>query len=190
MSSTESEDNSLLQHYKEVLIQTFSGTIPVSFKNVHEPVEITEYAYLRSLMLEPRNPLMWNALALVYLTLSRLDEAEDAIRESLDLDTSNPWTWRLWGDVLLCDNNLREAEIAFRMSLELEPRDTDVLYELLLLQIARGARQQALDTLGRLMELSPNNQNLWDSYTKCFSNGVEECLLDSCKLRNNPKFST
>ncbi len=47
-----------------------------------------EYACLRTMMLEPRNPTMWNSLALVYMMTGRLKDAQDAIERSLDLDSS------------------------------------------------------------------------------------------------------
>ncbi len=190
MASSGDKDALLLQHYKEVLIQAYNQKMSDKLEEVRKLEDVSELSSLRSLMLDPKNPIMWNALALVFLTLERLEEAEDAIKESLDIDTSNPWTWRLWGDILIRIGRLREAELALRMSHELHPDNSDTLYELLLLQLARGAINQAMDTLTLLMVNSPNNQTLWDCYTKCFSESKQERLLDSCLAKKGTETQT
>jgi tetratricopeptide (TPR) repeat protein len=154
--------------------------IPDSLRSIKHSEEIMEYSYLWSLMMEPQTTALWNSLGLVYLTLGRYNEAEDAIRESLDIDTSNSWTWQLWGDMLVEVGKLDAAENAYRMSIDLQPRNARVLYEIVLLQIARNAAHQALDTLAQLIELTPNRQRLWDAYTKCIRNLKPSCVLDTC----------
>jgi tetratricopeptide (TPR) repeat protein len=79
-----------------------------------------EYACLRTMMLEPQNPAMWNSLALVYLMTGRYSDAQDAIEKSLDLDSSVAWTWSIWGDLLTLVGNATESERAYRMAAEMD----------------------------------------------------------------------
>jgi tetratricopeptide (TPR) repeat protein len=169
MSESDAENGFQLHEFNHALVQTVTGVFPRNYSEIQNASGIPEYACLRSLMLEPSNPVMWNALALVYLAVERLEEAEKAIISSLDISTSNAWTWRIWGDILLMDKRPFEAEQAFRMSLELESKDPHALYELFLLQMSRNALYEAADTLFQLLEDFPNNQKLWDCFTSCIS---------------------
>ena len=171
----------LIEHYKELLVQSLSKRIPDEPLNISQSAE---HSSLWSFMMEPNTTVMWNALAIVYFTLERYNEAENAIKESLDIDTSNSWTWQLWGDLLIHQGRMDEAEQVYRMSIGLEPKNIGVLYELLLLQMARNAPYQAMETLTYLIEILPNNQELWDTYTKCVKKSDTCCLLESCVLRN------
>ncbi|MGY5876434.1 MAG: hypothetical protein RTU30_11870 [Candidatus Thorarchaeota archaeon] len=170
MSESDVDNQSLLKHFNEAIVQTVSSEFPSNFTQLQNASGIPEYACLRSLMLEPENPTMWNALALIYLTVGRLEDAEDAIVKSLDINTSNAWTWRIWGDILVMEKRADEAELSFRMALELEPGNPHALYEVFHLLLNRNALIEASDTLYQLLELSPNNQKLWDCYTSCVTN--------------------
>ena len=180
----------LIEHYKELLIQSLNKRIPDKLRNISQSAEILELSSLWSFMMEPNTTVMWNALAIVYFTLERYHEAEHAIKESLDIDTSNSWTWQLWGDILIQQARMDEAEQVYRMSIDLEPKNISVLYELLLLQMARNAPYQAMDTLTCLIEILPNDQELWDTYTKCMKKSDVSCLLESCVLRNTSETQT
>ena len=160
MSGTEIDDEHILGHLHEALQRT----------NVFDEVNSAvgaEYACLRSMMLEPQNPTMWNALALVYMMSDRTKEAEEAVERSLDIDTSNGWTWTIWGDLLRQEGRLVEAERAYRMAAELNPTDAYPLKYLALLYSSRGAYPEAVDLYQRLIPSTPNNQELWDAYSVC-----------------------
>ena len=82
LSGTEIDDENILGHLHEALQRT----------NAFDEVTSTagaEYACLRSMMLEPQNPTMWNALGLAYMMSHRAKEAEEAIERSLDIDLDN-----------------------------------------------------------------------------------------------------
>jgi Flp pilus assembly protein TadD len=122
------------------------------------------------MMLESRNPTFWNAFALVYMMNGDFNAAEDAIDQSLEIDTGVAWTWRIWGDLFIRMRRSGEAERAYRMSLELEPWNKHAMRQLSFLYIRRGAFPEAVEILSRLLLLTPNNQELWDSLTHCVNN--------------------
>jgi tetratricopeptide (TPR) repeat protein len=160
LSEIETEDENILGHFQEV-IQRVDGS-----DELNSGAGI-EYACLRSMMLEPRNTTMWNALALVYLMSDRTREAEDAIKRSLDIDTANAWTWTIWGDLLRQEDRLVEAESAYRMATELDPNDEHALWHLALLCSERGSLPEAIELFQMLIPFTPNNQVLWDVYSSC-----------------------
>ncbi|MFW9794304.1 MAG: tetratricopeptide repeat protein, partial [Candidatus Thorarchaeota archaeon] len=121
-----------------------------------------EYACLMSMMLEPKNPAMWNALALVHMMSSRTEDAQEAIERSLDIDTSNSWTWSIWGDLLKQEGRIVEAERAYRMALELDPQNNRVMRQLVFIYDSRKAHPESLKLLECLLPLTPDDQELWD----------------------------
>jgi tetratricopeptide (TPR) repeat protein len=131
-----------------------------------------EYACLRSMMLEPQNPTMWNALALVYLMTSRYEDARDSIERSLDLDSGIAWTWSIWGDLLVFQGDDLEAERAYRMAVELGSDEPHVLRRLIEYYTKRENKPEALLLLERLIPQYPEDQMLWDLYTQCL-----HCML-------------
>jgi tetratricopeptide (TPR) repeat protein len=160
LSEIETEDENILGHFQEA-IQRVEGS-----DELKSAIGI-EYACLRSMMLEPRNTTMWNALALVYMMSNSTQEAEEAIERSLEIDTSNAWTWTIWGDLLRQDGRLVEAESAYRMATELDPNDEYTLWHLAMLYSERGAHPEAVDIFQMLIPHMPNNQEIWDAYSAC-----------------------
>ena len=160
LSGTEIEDENILGHLQEAIQR-----VEIS-EGLKSAIGV-EYACLLSMMLEPKNPTMWNALALVYMMSDRAKEAEEAIERSLDIDTSNAWTWTIWSDLLRQEGRLVDAERAYRMAAELNPNDAYVLRHLAMLYSARGAYPEAVDLFETLIPFIPNDQELWDAYAAC-----------------------
>ena len=160
LSETEIEDENILGHFQEAIQR-------VEVSEEKKSAIGVEYACLRSMMLEPRNSVMWNALALVYMMSDRTEEAEEAIERSLDIDTSNAWTWTIWGDLLRQEGRLVEAERAYRMATELDPEDAHAMRHLAILYSARDANPEAVDLFQALIQINPNDQELWDAYATC-----------------------
>lgn len=160
LAGTEIEDENILGHFQEAIQRSEVSDEEKSAIGI-------EYACLRSMMLEPQNTTMWNALALVYMMSDRMHEAEEAIVRSLDIDTSNAWTWTIWGDLLRQKDDRTEAERAYRMATELDPREIHALRHLALLYLERRALQEAVDLLQIIIPVTPNDQELWDEYSRC-----------------------
>ncbi|MFW9787663.1 MAG: tetratricopeptide repeat protein [Candidatus Thorarchaeota archaeon] len=160
MSETEIEDENILGHFQEAIQRVEVSDEMTSTIGV-------EYACLRSMMLEPQNPTMWNAMALVYMMSDRVSEAEEAIERSLDIETSNAWTWSIWGDLLRQEGRIVEAERAYRMATELNPTDVHALEHLAILYSVRGADPEAIELYQALIPFLPNDQELWDAYSTC-----------------------
>lgn len=167
LSETEIDDENILGHFQEAIQR-------VEVSDELKSAMGVEYACLRSMMLEPKNTTMWNALALVYMMSNRTQEAEEAIERSLDIDTSNAWTWTIWGDLLRQEGRLVDAERAYRMATELDTKDVVALRHLVLLYLARGALPEAIELLQKLIPVLPNNQELWDTYSTCLRRLVAE----------------
>ena len=128
-----------------------------------------EYACLRSMMLEPQNPTMWNSMALVYMMTGRTLDAQDAILRSLDLDSSIAWTWSIWGDLLGLVGNEVESERAYRMAVEMGSDEPHVLNQLVGYFYKRKNHAEALGLLEMLIPQCPDDQSLWDLYTDCIA---------------------
>jgi len=119
MSGSESEKESILGHLHAAIqrvtaAQHENAGISTSGEGISP-----EYACLRTMMLEPQNPTMWNSMALVYLMTGRYEDAQDAIERSLDLDSSIAWTWSIWSDLLSLVGNEKESKRAYRMAIEM-----------------------------------------------------------------------
>ncbi|MFW9926910.1 MAG: tetratricopeptide repeat protein [Candidatus Thorarchaeota archaeon] len=169
MSETDIEDENILRHFQEVLQRVSCSNQDRAIHaepNTSQTKDI-EYACLRSMMLEPQNATLWNALALVYMMSSYAEEAEDAIERSLDIDTSNSWTWSIWGDLLRQEGRTVESVRAYRMAIELDPENEHALRQLVFYYDAQKSHPEALSLLESLIPISPEDQVLWDIYSDC-----------------------
>ncbi len=165
MDGSDVDDTCFLKNFHEAILKA-SGMNQVEEPSPADSHPFSpEYACLRTMMLEPRNPTMWNSLALVYVMSGRLDDALEAIVRSLDFDTGNAWTWSIWGDIFYQIGEMTEAERAYRMALELGARDIQVLQRLLQSYLLRNNMSDALKVLELLLPLCPNIQSFWDQYT-------------------------
>ncbi|MGY5858698.1 MAG: hypothetical protein RTU63_04960 [Candidatus Thorarchaeota archaeon] len=168
LSGSETEEKNIPSHLQSAIKMV--TTVYHEYSGITEGAEIPpEYACLRSMMLEPQNPTMWNSMALVYLMTGRIVDAQDAIERSLDIDSSLAWTWSIWGDLLLLRGNMQESERAYRMAVEMGSTDPHVLHQLVSLLADRGNHPEALRLLLQLIPQCPDDQSLWDLYTDCIS---------------------
>ncbi|MDH4213040.1 MAG: hypothetical protein OEV85_03885 [Candidatus Thorarchaeota archaeon] len=168
MSESEMDEKQILGHLQAVM-QMVSIALyeQEGVAGTLEGIE-PEYACLRSMMLEPQNPTMWNAFAIVYMMINMYDDAQDAIERSLNLDTSIPWTWSIWGDLLSLLGDDTESLRAYRMAAELGSEEPHILQRLLHHYKERGCHPEALSLLEQLIPQCPDDQSLWDIYTDCF----------------------
>ena len=120
MSGFEIEEENILGHLHAAMqLVTAAHQENVGLSTTGAGIE-PEYACLRTMMLEPRNPTMWNSLALVYLMTGQYENAKDSIENSLDLDSSIAWTWSIWGDLFSLVGNEIESKRAYRMAIEMD----------------------------------------------------------------------
>ncbi|MFW9768927.1 MAG: hypothetical protein ACFFF9_03920 [Candidatus Thorarchaeota archaeon] len=169
MSETDTKDENLLGHFQEAMLRASGPAIHRALDEKLDDAQAidAEYACLMSMMLEPKNPTMWNALALVQMISSKPDDAEDSIRRSLEIDTSNSWTWTIWGDLLKNENRIIESERAYRMAVELDPVNEHALRQLVFITDSREAHPETLTLLETLLPQLPEDQELWDIYSRC-----------------------
>ena len=178
MSGSETEEESILGHLHAAMKMATSAANCNSVISTDDGIT-PEYACLRTMMLEPQNPTMWNSMALVYLMTGRYEDAQDAIERSLDLDSSISWTWSIWGDLLGQLGNEIESERAYRMAMEMGSREPHVVSQLVRYFFKRRNYSETLRLLEILIPQSPDDQELWDFYTECL-------LMTSKMFRHNP----
>ena len=168
LSGSATEKENILVHFQSAMQMVTTNR--QNWRGIPDGGQLApEYACLRSMMLEPQNPTMWNSFALVYLMTGRLSDAQDAIERSLDIDSSLAWTWSIWGDLLTTKGDLLESERAYRMAVELGSTDSHVLHQLVNLFSQRGNHPEVLQLLEQLIPQQPEDQSLWDLYTECIS---------------------
>jgi tetratricopeptide (TPR) repeat protein len=168
MSESDFDERNILGHLQAVMqMVSISAYEREGIINGFRGME-PEYACLRSMMLEPQNPTMWNALAIVYIMTDRYDDARDALERSLDLDTSIAWTWSIWGDFLSLLGDEIESVRAYRMASELGSDEPHVLQKLVHHNAERGYSLETISLLEQLIPQFPDDQSLWDIYTECF----------------------
>ena len=178
MSGSEIEKENILGHLHAAMQR--DATTPHEGQWLTIPEGIApEYACLRTMMLEPQNPTMWNSMALVYLMTGRYEDAQDAIERSLDLDSSLSWTWSIWGDLLAQIGDDVESERAYRMAMEMGSVEPHVLNQLVRYFFKRRNYSETLGLLEMLIPQSPGDQSLWDLYTECL-------LMNKLMLRYIP----
>ncbi|TFG31018.1 hypothetical protein EU528_07245 [Candidatus Thorarchaeota archaeon] len=168
MSGSEIEEENILGHLHAAMKMATKAT----HENPGISMDVTiapEYACLRTMMLEPQNPTMWNSMALVYLMTGRYEDAQDAIERSLDLDSGIAWTWSIWGDLLAQIGDELESERAYRMAMELGSIEPHVLNQLVRYFFKRKNYSETLELLEILIPQNLEDQSLWDLYTACFS---------------------
>ena len=169
MSGSKTEEENILGHLHAVMqLFTAAHHENIGLSTTGAGIE-PEYACLRTMMLEPRNPTMWNSMALVYLMTGQYEDAQDAIERSLDLDSSIAWTWSIWGDLLAVVGNELESERAYRMAVEMGSDDPYVLHNLVSLFYERDNHPEVLQLLEQLIPQCPEDQSLWDLYTECIT---------------------
>lgn len=168
LSGSETDKENILHHFQAVMQMVTTINQDATSNRQRTPLR-PEYACLRSMMLEPQNPTMWNSMALVYMMTGRFTDAQDAIERSLDIDSSIAWTWSIWGDLLMQKGDLLESERAYRMAVEQGSTDTHVLHQLVNLFSQRGNHPEVLQLLEQLIPQQPEDQSLWDLYTDCIS---------------------
>lgn len=168
MSRSETKEGSILDHLQAAMQKvTASHPENAGLSSSGEGIP-PEYACLRTMMLEPQNPTMWNSMALVYLMTGRYEDAQDTIERSLNLDSSVAWTWSIWGDLLSIVGNDLESERAYRMAMELGSIAPHVLNQLVGFFFKRRNYSETLGLLEKLIPQRPEDQSLWDLYTECF----------------------
>ena len=179
MSEAEAKSSAELADYLKTIhamMSANSSSNVIAERMTESTVELDEVlaerAWIRSMLLEPKNPTFWNAFALVYMMNGDYEAAENAIDRSLEIDTGIAWTWRIWGDLFLRIGRFGEAERAYRMSLELEAWNTHSMQQLSSLYMQRGAFPESAELISRMLLITPNSQDLWDSLTHCIRNSL------------------
>jgi len=169
MSGSDTEEENILGHLQAAMQKVTAAHYENLGLTTSRLGMAPEYACLRTMMLEPQNPTMWNSMALVYMMTTRFEDAQDAIERSLDLDSSLAWTWLIWGDLLSIVGNELESERAYRMAVEMGSSDPHVLHHLVGHFTGRGNHPETIRILEHLIPQCPEDQSLWDLYTECIA---------------------
>ncbi len=101
-------------------------------------------AALRSSLEINPDPEAWFNLALAYLQVGNVEEAERAIDEAITLRPTLAAAWKYRGSILASRGLDASAIDALKESLRLEPRDSDAYRQLVALLFRNGNEEEAL----------------------------------------------
>ncbi len=123
---------------------------------------------LEALRLDPEQPLVRVALAVVYSGTGRKEEAIEELRRALALQPNNDDAHRQLGEILAERGKIDEAVAEFRQAIELRPNFWANHQSLGKACLQAGRYQEAVTAFQRLTELQPDNgpgfQNLGAAY--------------------------
>jgi len=114
--------------------------------------------FKRTRELDPNNVNNIQSMAMLAVTLGRLDEALTLMRKSLDLDPVNPFSYRIYGYALMELNRFDEALASWHKALDLNPQTANIHICLGWIFIRQGKPEQALEE----MRLEPDPA--WRTY--------------------------
>jgi len=118
-----------------------------------------EKTYLKSLSVVPRNIIILNNLAFLYLQMKENKKAEQAFLRLLEVTPNHYQTYIHLSDFYLNTMNDKEsAEKILLKGLEILPEFPDLLSTLATFYRDQGQRSKAIETFKRLLKVDPYNE--------------------------------
>jgi arylsulfatase A-like enzyme/Tfp pilus assembly protein PilF len=114
-----------------------------------------------ALRVNPKNPQSWNSLAIHYLDLGRLAEAQSSFSEALAANPKLGAALNGLGAIAFEQGDLAKAEALVTRALELEPRLRTGRYNLARIREARGDPRAAEALYTAELETYPDNGRAW-----------------------------
>ncbi|MEQ8222664.1 MAG: O-antigen ligase family protein [Candidatus Eremiobacterota bacterium] len=118
---------------------------------------IEEYEY--ALKLDPYNIFFYNDMGTTYMRKGEIDNAIYCYRKSLDIFKSAA-TYNMLGRALSENGDLKEGEECLKKSIELDSNSGSPYFNLALLYIKKGKREEAFKYLDRAFYLDPQNSEI------------------------------
>jgi putative PEP-CTERM system TPR-repeat lipoprotein len=115
-------------------------------------------SYRDALELEPKNVTARLALADLLIQQGRRDAARKTIAEAMGIAPTDPRPWELTGKLALAEDNAKAALEAYGKAIALQPEYVEALIGRTMLQLDRGALDEAgkdLETIKRVSPLEP-----------------------------------
>lgn len=120
-------------------------------------------AYGKSLLLNPKQPDVYNNMGVALRSLSRLEAAVACYRRSLVLKPNNSGVYSNMGNALRELGRLEVALASHQQAVKLSPRSTEAYYNLGLVLRDLGQTDAALSCLEKALELNENHIDCqWD----------------------------
>ena len=113
-------------------------------------------SYKYALKLDPYNIFFYNDLGTTYLRKGDIDNAIDCYRRSLEI-FKGPATYNMLGRALSEKGNLKEGEECLKKSIELDSNSGNPYFNLALLYIKKGKKEEVFKYLDRAFYLDPQN---------------------------------
>ena len=121
----------------------------------------------RAVRLDPGNIQAYFQLGVVYVKLKRFPEAIDSYQKVTALDSEFPDAFFNLGYVYAITKDYARAEAMYSRVVELEPSYQDeALFNLAMVQLKQGKRDQCLENLKKASTVNPENKEIKDYLQK------------------------
>jgi len=152
--------------------------------------------YERAIQVQPV-AATYMGLGLMHYYLGEYDEAIAAMRNAVNLRPNSQLPWMNLGDVLYVSQRFNEARDAFakaqqlvRASLDVNPNESTLLMDLAWIQAMLGNNEEALRTIARAQELTPDDPYAWYVAALIYNEqGISDATLDALKTAADKGFS-
>ena len=112
-------------------------------------------AFSRALATAPAAATIWNNLGLLELSAKRAPAAAAAFERAVSADPAFAPAWRGLGAARASSSDIDGAAVAWTRATALEPRDYDTLFNLVMVLLQRGRREEARPHLERFIREAP-----------------------------------
>ncbi len=125
-------------------------------------------SYKYALKLDPYNIFFYNDLGTTYMRKGDIDNAIDCYRRSLEI-FKGPATYNMLGRALSEKGNLKEGEECLKKSIELDSNSGNPYFNLALIYIKKGKKEEAFKYLDRAFYLDPQNSEIGRAWWEAVS---------------------
>lgn len=125
------------------------------FKLGHEYLDLAARLAYRGARLYRESAWGHRFLGDILFQRNRWEDAAQEYRKALGIEPGQPGLHTLLGEAYLHAGKLDESEAEFRLELQLDSRNERAWLGLASLQLARGQASEALDSVGKVWQISP-----------------------------------
>src|SRR6202140_5299673 len=125
------------------------------FKLGHEYLDLAARLAYRGARLYRESAWGHRFLGDTLLQRNRWEDAAQEYRKALDIEPRQPGLHTLLGEAYLHAGKLEEAETEFQLDLQLDSRNELAWFGLANLQLAKGQAKEALASVGKVWQISP-----------------------------------
>jgi tetratricopeptide (TPR) repeat protein len=135
--------------------------------------------YERALKLDPDNLDFMGNCATCCLELDLILRAEELLNRILE-ERPTAWAYNLTGSLAMRKNEHDRARLAFEEALKLEPRNPEILLNLVSLQLDQGRYEQAKELLGGVLAVDSQNRRALELQARLRDRFESRLVCDAC----------